>query len=103
MRIPPCTSYKSWHNRPVAKKTMIAGFSPRRRDTRRPHLVAVVAFDGVVLGDLSIACEIFGLAKTNDGRAPYDVRVCTVSGQVQSMYVALRTPWRLPLLSRAQT
>jgi hypothetical protein len=34
--------------------TLIAGFKPRR--------FAVVAFDGVVLGDLSTPCEIFGRA-----------------------------------------
>src|SRR4029453_2935278 len=61
-------SYKTWQNPPVAKKTMIAGFTPRPAHGRRPHLVAVVAFDGVVLGDLSAACEVFGLAKRKDGR-----------------------------------
>ena len=32
------------------------------------HLVAVVAFDGVVLGDVSTPCEIFGRARRRDGR-----------------------------------
>jgi hypothetical protein len=61
-------SYKTWQNPPVAKKTMIEGFTPQQAQRRRPHLVAVVAFDGVVLGDLSTACEVFGLAKRKDGR-----------------------------------
>jgi transcriptional regulator GlxA family with amidase domain len=58
---------------------MIAGFAPRFGITptpanrRRPHVVAVVAFDGVVLGDLSTACEVFGLATTRDGRRAYEV------------------------------
>ena len=70
-------SYETWQNPPVAKKTMIAGFAPRFGITptpanrRRPHVVAVVAFDGVVLGDLSTACEVFGLATTMDGRRAY--------------------------------
>jgi transcriptional regulator GlxA family with amidase domain len=99
--MPP--SYKMWQNPPVAKKTIIAGFTPRPTNARRPRVVAVVAFDGVVLGDLSIACEVFGLAKRRDGRAAYDVRVCSESADVESMHVALRVPWRLSSLARADT
>ena len=82
---------------------MIAGFTPRAVKGRRPRVVAVVAFDGVVLGDLSTACEIFGLARTRDGRSPYAVRVCSESADVESMHVALRVPWRLSCLARADT
>jgi len=89
-------SYKTWQNRPVAKKTMIEGFTPRSpKAGRRRHLVAVVAFDGVVLGDLSTACEVFGLAMRKDGRPAYEVRVCSESVDVESVHVALRVPWRL--------
>src|SRR5688572_27430094 len=95
-------SYKTWQNPPVAKKTGIAGFEPRRH-RGRPHLVAVVAFDGVVLGDLSTACEVFGLAKRRDGRTAYEVRVCSESVDVESMHVALRVPWRLSSLAQADT
>src|SRR5262245_17263710 len=95
-------SYKTWQNLPVAKKTMTAGFTPQMRGRRR-HGVAVLAFDGVVLGDLSTACEVFGLAKTKDGRSAYDVRVCSEAADVVSMYVALRVPWRLSSLARADT
>ena len=66
-------------------------------------MVAVLAFDGVVLGDLSIACEVFGLARSKNGRTPYEVRVCSESPQVESMHLALRVPWRLLSLSRADT
>src|SRR5262245_10985612 len=82
---------------------MIAGFKPRALKGGRRHLVAVIAFDGVVLGDLSTACEIFGLARTDDGRAPYEVRVCSESPDVESMHVALRVPWRLTSLAHADT
>ena len=82
---------------------MIAGFTPRRAQGRRPHLVAVVAFDGVVLGDLSTACEVFGLAKRKDGRPAYEVRVCSESLDVESMHVALRVRWRLSSLAQADT
>jgi transcriptional regulator GlxA family with amidase domain len=96
-------SYKTWQNAPVAEKTMIEGFKPRSKGPQRPHLVAVVAFDGVVLGDLSTACEVFGLAKRRDGRAAYEVRVCSESAQVTSTHVALRVPWRLSSLALADT
>ena len=78
---------------------------PHQRPTkgRRPRLVAVVAFDGVVLGDLSTACEVFGLAKSEDGRPAYEVRVCSESPDVTSMHVALRVPWRLSSVARADT
>src|SRR5580698_3455482 len=92
-------SYKTWQNPPVAKKTMIEGFTPRRGHDQRKHLVAVVAFDGVVLGDLSTACEVFGLAKRKDGRSAYEVRVCSESANVESMHVALQVPWRLSSLA----
>ena len=97
------SSYKPWQNPPVAKKTMIAGFTPRPAHGKRPHLVAVVAFDGVVLGDLSTACEVFGLATRKDGRTAYEVRVCSESVNVESMHVALRVPWRLSSLAQADT
>ena len=82
---------------------MIEGFTPRPARGRRAHLVAVVAFDGVVLGDLSTACEVFALARKKDGRAAYEVRVCSESEDVESMHVALRVPWRLSSLARADT
>ena len=95
-------SYKMWQNPPVAKKTISAVFTPRR-NLSRTHVVAVVAFDGVVLGDLSIACEVFGLAMSKDGRTAYEVRVCSESTNVESMHVALRVPWRLSSLAQADT
>src|SRR6266850_6377203 len=96
-------SYEMWQNPPVAKKTMIAGFTPRPTEAKRPLLIAVVAFDGVVLGDLSTACEVFGLAMRKDGRPAYEVRVCSESVDIESMHVALRVPWRLSSLAQADT
>jgi transcriptional regulator GlxA family with amidase domain len=66
-------------------------------------LVAVVAFDGVVLGDLATPCEIFGLVRARDGSALYDVRICSVLPEVKSNHVTLKAPWRLSSLSRANT
>jgi transcriptional regulator GlxA family with amidase domain len=83
---------------------MFIGFRPTTRGAgRRRHLVAVVAFDGVVLGDLSTPCEIFGRVRGRDGRAVYDVRICSNAPQVKSEHVTLRVPWRLASLSRADT
>src|SRR5213594_2999650 len=83
---------------------MFVGFRPmRKRRAKRRHLVPVVAFDGVVLGDLSTPCEIFGLVRGRDGRPPYEVRVCSVTPEMKLEHVTLRVPWRLQSLSRADT
>jgi len=82
---------------------MFEGFTPRPASGARPHRVAVVAFDGVVLGDLSTACEIFSLARTKDGWMPYAVRVCSTAAAVESRHVALRVPWRLSSMRHADT
>src|SRR5215831_9949238 len=93
-----------WENTPVAKKTMFVRFRPTtRKSRRRRHMVAAIAFDGVVLGDLASACEIFGLVRGRDGLPVYDVRICSLTEDVQSQNVTLRVPWRLSTLSRADT
>src|SRR5690242_14597328 len=89
---------------PVARSPISAGFSPKRsgaRSTRR--IVAVVAFDGGVLGDLATACELFARARLPDGAAPYDVRVCGVSPAVRTTHATLRPPCRLATLRHAHT
>jgi transcriptional regulator GlxA family with amidase domain len=63
----------------------------------------VLAFDGVVLGDLSTPCEVFGRVRRPDGSRPYDVRVCSARPTVASRHVGLRVPERLGFVSRAQT
>lgn len=73
----------------------------RSRVPRR--LVAVVAFDGVVLGDLSTPCEVFGRVRGPDGRALYEVRICSIAREVKSEHVTLLVPWRLSSLRRANT
>jgi transcriptional regulator GlxA family with amidase domain len=87
----------------VARKTSFAGIRPRPGLGGRQHRVAVIAFDGVVLGDLSAPCEIFGRARSAGGRAPYDVRICSLAPDVASEHVTLRVPWRLSSLHRADT
>jgi transcriptional regulator GlxA family with amidase domain len=85
----------------VAGKTSSARFSPRAR--KRAHRVAVVAFDGVVLGDLATPCELFARARDAKGHALYEVRVCSTSRRVESAHASLRVPWRLSWLRRADT
>jgi transcriptional regulator GlxA family with amidase domain len=88
----------------VAQKTLIEGFTPMVSRPGAPrHLVAVVAFDGVVLGDLSTPCEVFGRVRGPDGRALYEVRICSIAREVKSEHVTLTVPWRLSCLSRANT
>src|SRR5207253_4542297 len=48
-------------------------------------------------------CEIFGRVRDRDGRALYDVRICSMASEVKSEHVTLRVPWRLSSLSRADT
>jgi transcriptional regulator GlxA family with amidase domain len=76
---------------------MIAGISP---ESRR---VAVLAFDGVVLGDLSTPCEIFARVRDRAGQLAYDVRVCSISSRVRTEHVTLEVPWRLSALRSAHT
>jgi transcriptional regulator GlxA family with amidase domain len=89
-------SYEVVQNGPVARKTTFAGKAPRR-------IVAVIAFDGVVLGDLATPCEVFALARDRAGRPAYEVRVCSALRNVRSEHVALDVPWRLSSLARAHT
>jgi transcriptional regulator GlxA family with amidase domain len=65
--------------------------------------VAVVAFDGVVLGDLATPCEVFGRVRDADGRAPYNVRVCSLRPAIESRHVGLSVAHRLTVLRQADT
>jgi transcriptional regulator GlxA family with amidase domain len=88
----------------VAQKTFFAGFTPERsRREAALHRVAVVAFDGVVLGDLAAPCEVFGRVRDASGRAFYEVRICSIAPEVASEHVMLKVPWRLSSLRRADT
>lgn len=75
---------------------MVVRFKPK-------HRVAVLAYDGVVLGDLSTPCEILGRARTRSGEAAYEVRVCSARPGVRAGPVSLATSHRLNTLAWAQT
>lgn len=79
---------------PVARMTIFAGIKPNSGKQTK-HRVAVLAYDGVVLGDLAAPLEIFGRVRDAKGQACYDVRVCGVAGEVQSEHLSLKVPWRL--------
>lgn len=63
----------------------------------------MVAFDGVVLGDLAAPCEVFGRAHDQAGRVAYDVRVCALRPRVASEHVGLKVRWPLTILRKANT
>jgi len=67
----------------------------------RRRLVAVVAFDGVVLGDLATPCEVFGRVRDRKGSPLYELRICSVQPVIESEYLALKVRWRLSSLKRA--
>ena len=63
----------------------------------------VLAFDGVVLGDLATPCEIFARVRDRRGRPAYDVRVCSPTRTVRTEHLTLDVPGRMSLLERAHT
>ena len=67
------------------------------------HTVAVLALDGVLAFDLSTPVETFGRVRLPDGRAPYRVRVCAPSNEVDAGPFSLRAPWGLDALAGADT
>src|SRR3954469_25661906 len=67
------------------------------------HVVAVLAFDGVVPFDLATPCEVFGRASLADGHPGYEVRVCGVTPEVNAGPFALRTRYGLRTLTKPDT
>jgi transcriptional regulator GlxA family with amidase domain len=86
----------------VARRTIFAEFKPNSAG-KAIHRIAVLAYDGVVLGDLAIPLEIFGRVRDKTGRACYDVRVCGVAREIRSEHLHLKVPWRLSSVTRADT
>ncbi len=79
-----------------------AGIKPTR-SRHSEHRVAILAYDGVVLGDLAVPLEIFGRVRDAAGLPAYDVRACAVLPTVQSEHLDLSVPWRLTSVTRAET
>src|SRR5579871_1811288 len=71
------------------------------------HRVAVLALDQVIAFDLSIPCQVFGMAQSGDGQPCYDVHVCapstvTVTNAVGPQFM-LRPQWGLDDAGDADT
>ena len=67
------------------------------------HTVVVLALDGVLAFDLSTPVEVFGRARLSDRRAPYRVRVCAPTDEVDAGVFSVRVPWGLDALAGAGT
>jgi transcriptional regulator GlxA family with amidase domain len=67
------------------------------------HRIVVLAYEGVVLGDLATPLEIFGRVRDAEGRPCYEVRVCGAAEEVETEYLRLSVPWRLASVARADT
>jgi transcriptional regulator GlxA family with amidase domain len=95
--------YSVGHTCRVAGKTFFERSTPKRRAASKPHRVAVLAFDGVVLADLSTPCEVLARTQTPGGAPAYELRVCSERPRVVAEHVSLQVPWRLSLMTRADT
>jgi putative intracellular protease/amidase len=87
----------------VAGMKIFAGFKPIFRRQSKHHRVVVLAYGGVVLGDLATPLEIFGRVRDAEGQACYDVRVCGSAQDVQSEHLNLKVPLGLSFVARADT
>ena len=67
------------------------------------HTVVVLALDGVLAFDLSTPVEVFGRARLPGGRAPYRVRICAPTNEVDAGVFTMRVPWGLEALAEADT
>ncbi len=67
------------------------------------HTVAVLALDGVLAFDLSTPVEVFGRVRLPNGRAPYQVRVCAPTDEVDVGAFSMRAPWGVDALAGADT
>lgn len=71
--------------------------------TGAPHVVAIVLFDGIVLGDVAAPAELFSRVVLDDGGRPYDVRLCSAPRQVATGLCRVQPPHRLGVLREAHT
>ena len=86
----------------MAETTIFAGIKPLLPGSRA-HRIAVLAYEGVVLGDLAVPVEIFGRVRDEFGRACYELRICSTSPKVETEYLSLRIAARLSFAFRAET
>ena len=67
------------------------------------HVIAVIAFDGVVPFELAMPCEVFGHAVLAGRDAPYVVRVCGEAARIKTSAFDLQVPFGLDQVAAADT
>jgi transcriptional regulator GlxA family with amidase domain len=67
------------------------------------HTVAILALDKVIAFDLATPIEVFTRTRLPDGRAPYRIRICAATPEVDAGPFTLRAPWGLDALAAADT
>ncbi|MEU0557684.1 helix-turn-helix domain-containing protein [Dactylosporangium sp. NPDC006015] len=67
------------------------------------HIVAVLAFDGVIPFDLATPIEVFTRTCLPGGSPGYEVRVCAERPHVDAGAFTLTAPWGLDTLAEAHT
>jgi transcriptional regulator GlxA family with amidase domain len=72
-------------------------------EPRRPHVVVVLALDGVVPFDLATPLEVFARTRLADGSLAYEVRVCAAGDEIDAGTFRLRAPYGLGALADADT
>ncbi|EKK9988039.1 helix-turn-helix domain-containing protein [Vibrio vulnificus] len=68
-----------------------------------PHRIAVLIFDGTVLGDLSVPLSLFPYAVDSEGVPFYSLGVCGVGKSTQTEYLSLTAPYDLSWAEKADT
>ncbi|EGH99665.1 MULTISPECIES: GlxA family transcriptional regulator [Pseudomonas syringae group] len=74
-----------------------------RKFTIKTHNVVILAFDGVVAGDLTMPAELFERVELTKGHYPYQVRVCASTLTVQTRSFDLQIRFSLDEIARADT
>jgi transcriptional regulator GlxA family with amidase domain len=82
----------------AAQITTSDGFMPNRR-----HVIAVVVFDGIVLGDVAPSCELLAAVRLGDGKPGYAVKICGPGSDVATRHCRLRPPYSWRALHSADT
>jgi len=67
------------------------------------HVIAALAFDGVLPFELAMPCEIFGRASVPGLASPYSVRVCGEAAAIKAGAFDLNVPFDLAHVAEAQT
>ncbi len=68
-----------------------------------PHKIAVIVFDGVVVGDLSVPVELFPLVRDQNGESCYEVQVCGHKERFNNSHLSVCPHNRLTWASVADT